>query len=257
MLDRIIVIAALTAATLPPAPATSPLPRPSPTPVLKTIATVRASARCATIITHANSAIGTALSDDQIIGQTITQLRFTNLDDGNPIHRSNGLRALGDLAKSLMQQARAGDDEVKRLRKIAADAKAKDPQESKSLKEFADELGGALWSQQKVARDLNGFLAYQDFRQMSKFDTAGEKMNQAVFGVNDPLSGAVPRDMQQYNAAGQVINNMAPHLGHDPNEPTATQQAKWAADDFQNRIPVIMRDENAAAGKVDGAIQGC
>ena len=35
------------------------------------------------------------------------------------------------------------------------------------------------------------------------------------------------------------------------------QQAKWAADDFQNRIPIIMRDENAAAGKIDGAIKGC
>lgn len=254
MLQQIFAAAALTVAVVP-LPASAPSPNASPTPLLKTIATVRASARCAAIITHANSAISTALSNDQVIGQTITTLRFTNLDDGNPIHRNNGLRALGDLAKNLTQAARSGDDEVKRLRKIASETK--DPQESKALKDFADELGGALWSQQKVARDLNGFLAYQDFRDMAQFDEDGKKMNQAEFGVSDPLSGEPPRDVQRYNAAGQVINTAPPHLGHDPNEPNATQQAKWAADDFQNRIPVIMRDENAAAGKVDGAIKGC
>jgi hypothetical protein len=254
MLQHIIAAAAIMVAAMP-LPAGTPAPQASPTPLLKTIATVRASARCAAIITHANSAISTALSNDQVIGQTITTLRFTNLDDGNPIHRNNGLKALGDLAKNLMQSARSGDDEVKRLRKIAAETK--DPDEAKALKEFADLLGGALWSQQKVARDLNGFLAYQDFRDMAQFDEDGQKMNQAEFGVNDPLSGEMPRDMRHYNAAGQVVNNGKPHLGHDPNEPNATQQAKWAADDFQNRIPIIMKDENAAAGKVDGAIQGC
>ncbi len=254
MLQHVIAIATLTVA-IAPAPATAPSPSASPTPLLKTIATVRVSPRCASIITHANSAISTALSNDQIIGQTISELRFTNLDDGNPIHRNNGLKALGDLAKSLMLASRSGDDEVKRLRKLAA--QTKDPDESKALKDFADELGGALWSQQKVARDLNGFLAYQDFHDMAQFDEAGQEMNQANFGVNDPLSGETPRDMRHYNADGQVENNAPPHLGHDPNTPTSTEQAKWAADDFQNRVPIIMRDENAAAGKIDGAIQGC
>lgn len=254
MLQNILAIAALVVAVVP-APGAAPSAQPSPTPLLKTIATVRASARCAAIITHANSAIATALGNDQVIGQTISTLRLTNLDDGNEIHRSNGLHALGDLAKNLTQAARAGDDEVKRLRAIAA--QTKDPDEAKALKSFADELGGALWSQQKVARDLNGFIAYQDFREMAQFDEAGRQMNQAEFGVNDPLAGEVPRDVQRYSASGQPMYSPHPLLGHDPNEPTATQQAKWAADDFQNRIPIIMRDENAAAGKIDGAIQGC
>lgn len=252
MLQHIFAVAALTLAV---APAPASAPNPAPTPALKTIATVRASAHCAAIITHANSAIATTLSNDQIIGQTITQLRFTNLDDGNSIHHSNGLKALGDLAKNLMQQARAGDDEVKRLRKIAADSK--DPDEAKALKDFTDELGGALWSQQKVARDLNGFLAYQDFRDMSQWSESGEQMNQATTGVKDPFSGEVPPEMRVYTASGKVANNMAPMLGHDANEASATQQAKWAADDFQTRIPAIMRDENAAAEKIDGAISGC
>lgn len=253
MLQHSIVIAALVVAVVPPPAATSPAPQPSATPALKTIATVRVSPRCAAIITHANSAISQALSNDQIIGQTITQLRLTDLDDGNPVNRKKGLDALGDLAKNLMLQSRSGDDEVKRLRKIAA--QTKDPDESKSLKAFADELGGALWSQQKIARDLNGFLAYTDFRDMAQFDESQQQMNQANFGVNDPLNQR-PRDMQ-YGPQGQYLPTPRPHLGHDPNEPDATQQAKWAADDFQNRIPIIMQDENAAAGKVDGAIKGC
>lgn len=254
MLQNIIAAAALLVAVLPVPPSGSSSAQPSPTPALKTIATVRASARCAAIITHANSAISSALSDDQIIGQTITQLRLTNLD-GNVMQRHKGLDALGDLAKNLMMQARSGDDEVKRLRNIAA--KTKDKKEAKALKQFADQLGGALWDQQKVARDLNGFLAYQDFHDMSKFDDAQQQMNEANFGVADPLA-QMPRDLQRRNALGQVINNpITPPLGHDANDPSATQQARWAADDFQNRVPTIMRDENDAASKIDGAIQGC
>jgi hypothetical protein len=254
MLLQIIAAASLIAAVLPPPAVQAPQPNPSATPALKTIATVRASARCAAIITHANSAISTALTNDQIIGQTITQLRFTDLDDGNAIHRRNGLQALGNFAKALMQQSRSGDDEVKRLRKLASETK--DPNEAKALKAFADELGGALWSQQKVARDLNGFLAYQDFRDMAKFDEGQQQMNQANYGVKDPLAEQ-PRDVRRTGPNGAMDPTPPPLLGHDPNEADATQQAKWAADDFQNRIPVIMRDENAAAGNIDGAIQGC
>ena len=77
MLDRIVLVAALTASALP-----SPAPSPQ-APALKTIATVRASARCADIITHANSAIDKTLNNDAVISQTITALRMTNLDDTN------------------------------------------------------------------------------------------------------------------------------------------------------------------------------
>jgi hypothetical protein len=260
MLQHMIVAAALTVAVLPAPTVTAPSPQPSATPMLKTIANVRSSTRCATIITHANSAISTALNNDQIIGQTITQLRFTNLDDGNPIHRKKGLDALGDLAKNLMLAARAGDDEVKRLRKLASESK--DPDEAKALKDFADELGGALWSQQKIARDLNGFLAYQDFRDMAQWDDGQKAMNEANFGVPDPQA-QIPQGIPGASIirsgpnAGQPATMAHPFLGHNPYEANATQQAKWAAEDFQNRIPVIMRDENLAAGKVDGAIKGC
>lgn len=243
-----LLMAAITAA------AASPSPQPSATPALKTIVSVRSNSRCAEIITHANTAITATLSNDVLLSRAISAMHYTNLDDGNPIHRRNNLNAIADAAKSLMQQSRSGDDEVKRLRKLAQ--QSKDPAEAKELKAFADELGGALWRQQKIARDMNGFLAYQDFKEMATWSEADKQMNQATFGVPDPQA-QLPTDVQPRNAQGQPYNTMHPLLGHDPNEATATQQLKSAADDFTQRIPDIVRDEANAAGHVDGALAGC
>jgi hypothetical protein len=254
MFQQVILAAAITATAIPsPSAAPTGSPQPSPSPGLKTIANVRASARCADIITHANAAIDKTLSNDIVISQTISALRFTNLDDGNAIHRRNGFTSLGELAKTLMIQARSGDDEVKRLRKIAA--ASKDTPEGKALKQFADELGGALWRQQKIARDLNGFLAYEDFHDMSQWSEGDQKMNESVFGVPDPQE-QMPTDFQVRTPNG-TWSPMHPHLGHDPNEPTATEYERAAADDFQQRIPDIVLDENQAATRVDNALTGC
>lgn len=241
-------MAAVTAA------AVTPSPQPPATPALKTIVSVRSNSRCAEIITHANTAITATLSNDLLLSRTISSMHYTNLDDGNPIHRRNNLNALGDAAKALMQQSRSGDDEVKRLRKLAE--QSKDPAQAKELKAFADELGGALWRQQKIARDINGFLSYQDFKQMTAWGESDQKMNEATFGVPDPQA-QYPTDMQPHDAQGHPVNAMHPQLGHDPNEPSATQQLKNAADDFTQRLPDIVHDESQAAGHVDGALAGC
>jgi len=171
------------------AAAPPPLVSASPAPALKVIANVRSTSRCAEIVTHANSAIGSALNNDVQLQQLITRLRAINLDDGNLIHRRNGLDALGEFAKNLTQQSRSADDEVKRLRALAE--KSTDPQEQKELKAFADALGGALWRQQKVARDLNGYLASVDFQDMATFTEGQEAANRAVFGVPDPFISTV------------------------------------------------------------------
>lgn len=252
MLDFIVLAAVLSSAA-------APTPQPAATPALKTIASVRASTRCADIITHANSAIDKTLNNDMVITQTITELRVTDLDETNEIHRRNSLNTLGDMAKTLMQQSRSGDNEVKRLRDLAK--KTKDPQESKALLDFANELGGALWRQQTIARDMNGFLAYVDFHDMTQWSEADQNMNTAVFGVRDPLAEA-PQD---FNGSGAGSRGTMPswrpaapaHLGHDPTDPTPGQQAKWAADDFQKRIPDIILDESHAASHVDTALTGC
>lgn len=248
MLDLIVLAAALSSVA-------APTPQPSATPALKTIASVRASARCADIITHANSAIDKTLNNDMVITQTITALRITDLDDTNEIKRRNNLNALGDMAKTLMQQSRSGDDEVKRLRDLAK--KTKDPAEAKALLDFANELGGALWRQQRIARDMNGFLAYVDFHDMTQWSDADKNLNTSVFGVADPMAEA-PRDFGWSGPPGTTLwRPQVPHLGHDPTDPTPGQQAKWAADDFQKRLPDIVLDENHAASNVETALTGC
>ncbi len=252
MLDRIfLAVAAIAAAT--------PSPAPSPAPALKVIANVRSVPRCAAIVTHANSAISTTLDNDMVITRTITRLRMVDLDDGNPVHRRNGLQALGDLAKALVQQSRAADNEVKRLRDLAKSSN--DAQEGKDLKAFADELGGALWRQQTIGRDLNGYLATVDFHDMAKFDEGQRALNQSAFGVADPLA-QWPVDIrnttrQDPNANNSVGPPMPSHLGHERGYPTATEQAHAAASDFQNRMIGISGAESAAATRIDGALRGC
>jgi len=261
MFQRIALIAALLAATAPAGAAPSkPLATSTPAPQLKEIVHVHASAHCAEVATHANSAISTALHNDEVLAQTISQLRTINLDDGNPIHRRNALASLGDLAKSLMQQAIAGDKEVKRLRDLAA--ASTDPQQKKDLKAFADALGGALWRQHKVARDLNGFLASIDFHDMKQLDESQTAMNNAVFGVPDPTI-QFPNDVSaaMLNPGRQsAVGPNARDLQRQPamfGEPTLTSQARAAADDFQSRIPDISNDEAIAANDVTGAVSGC
>ncbi len=243
--------------------ASAPVPAATPAPALKVIASVRSTPRCAEIVTHANSAIGSALDNDVLIQQLITRLRAVNLDDGNPIHRRNGLDALGEFAKNLAKQSRSADDEVKRLRALAA--KSTHAQEQKELKAFADELGGALWRQQKIARDVNGYLAAVDFQDMATFTEGQQQANRAVFGVPDPLVASPTDARNAAQANSERMRNQIdpsagvrpPPLGHDPNQLTATQEASAAAADFQSRLPDITLDENGAAEHVTGALSRC
>ncbi len=265
MLYRLVVIAGSLALLSPGVTyASAPVTAATPAPALKVIASVRSTPRCAEIVTHANSAIGSALNNDLLIQQMITRLRAVNLDDGNPIHRRNGLDALGEFAKTLAKQSRSADDEVKRLRALAE--KSTDPTEQKELKAFADAVGGALWRQQRIARDVNGYLASVDFQDMATFTDGQQQANRAIFGVPDPLA-ATPQDVRSAQQAGsdRVSNQMSPtsglrtppNLGHDPNQQTATQEASAAASDFESRLPGITLDENGAAQHVTGALARC
>lgn len=255
MLDLFAVIFAALA-VLPVTPVASATPRP----VLKEIVHVRSSAACGEIATHANGAISLALHNDAMLSQTIARLRTINLDDGNSIHRRNGLDQLGTYAKTLMQQARAGDDEVKRLRALAE--KSTNPDAKKDLKEFADQLGGALWRQQKVARDLNGFLASADFRDMKELDESQKQSNRAVFGVDDPTKAISLASVGGQPPDGPLaanLNNAASETFLTPFylRGSTTEQARAAADDFELRIPDISNDEATAANHIEAATAGC
>ncbi|MGZ6104251.1 MAG: hypothetical protein ACXWNK_05835 [Vulcanimicrobiaceae bacterium] len=261
MLERLALIAFVTATSVPallstaspqpsPSPAASVSPQPSASPALKEIGHVRASAACAEIATHANSAITTALRDDLVVAQTITTLRNVDLDDGNVINRQKGLRSLGDLAKMLMLQSRAGDREVQQLRKLAA--KSSDQTQKKELKAFADVLGGALWRQQRIARDLNGFLAATDMRDMATLDESQRNANLGTVGVEDPSRAVAPGEVR----TGNAIALPQPLWARDASI-TATDEARAAATDFESRVPDISNDEAMAADHVGGAVSGC
>jgi hypothetical protein len=223
----------------------APQPSPSPAPALKEIGHVRATASCAELAVHANSAISNALRNDLLLTQTIGKLHSVDLD-GDPISRRNGLQDLGNLAKDLRAQAVAGDREVQRLRSIAA--KSNDAQQKQELKKFADELGGALYRQKKIANDLNGLLAAFDYHDMSKLDENTQKANQLTLGV-PTLARNDPEQTAAQGPLGRVNNIPAP--------PSDNMLAANAANDFELRIPDITNDEGQAAEHTTGAVSGC
>jgi hypothetical protein len=236
MLAYFVLMAALAAA---------PQPSPSPATTLKEIGHVRATASCAELAVHANSAISSALRNDLLLTQTIGKLHNVNLD-GDPITRRNGLQDLGNLAKDLRAQAVAGDREVKRLRDIAA--KSSDAQQKQELKKFADELGGALYRQKKIANDLNGLLAAFDYHDMSKLDENTQQMNEMTLGVP-----TLQRDNPEESAAKGPLGR----LNNIPQPPSDNLLAARAANDFELRIPDITNDEGLAAEHTAGAVSGC
>jgi hypothetical protein len=247
MLDVLVLVAAVTS---PPAPQASP----SPAPVLQEIAHVRASASCAELVTHANAAIGIALGNDQLLLRTIDGLQ-TNKLDGNEIEHRNGLDELGNFALQLNTQAMHGDAEIKRLRAIAA--KATDPQGKAELTAFANWLGGALWRQRKIARDLNGFIATMDAKDMAKPDEG----QLDIYGTQDPMApnGMTAPRLLTVNAlpTTEGFPQAGPPREFGYHELTEGEMALAAARDFELRIPEINNDEAMAADHVVGATSGC
>ncbi len=247
---HVLVLAALAAVS------PSPSPVPSPTPEgLRVIAAVHASTACAEIAAHANAAIASALADDATLTETIKALHGAELD-GNVIKHRNGLDALGNYAKTLNLQALSGDAEVKRLRKLAESST--DPQRKKDLKAFADWLGGAMWRQRKVARDLNGFLATMDYYDMSTLDESEKNIDMAIFGNPDQRPAFVgelsPTSRNTTIFGGTSGGPVAPAV---ETRPTYNQMAEAAARDFELRLPAIANDESMAAGHVAAALAGC
>src|SRR5579863_3227399 len=130
----------------------SPLPSPSAEP-LKTIVTVRSTTFCGEFATHVNNAIGDATRNDENLGKVILTLRASNLG-GTDMDRHIERMRLSSTADSMYREYRAGEDEVNHLRALAKSAK--DPQEKADLTASADALGGVLYRQHLIQRDLDG-----------------------------------------------------------------------------------------------------
>lgn len=277
----IAVAALLATAGAVPSPAPAPAPTAAPAAArLKTIATVRTTPRCSAIMRNTNAAIVDALNNDKAIVKTIGQVRAAQLDDNNELHFQNALQQMLDSASAMTTAARAGDDNVKRLRIVAQ--QTKDPQDKAALLAFADQLGGALWRQQELARDLGGFGVYLMTRESMRrtFDASqgipeAEATPQATdaFGIPVPYSPMTVAEtnvaMQGAGASRDVMAMrlwMATVHQNPDTEPqflrpfghgTPDQMAQAAATDFEGQLRGIALDEDHAANSASGALNGC
>jgi len=236
-----IVLAAVTAAAE---------PSPSPTPLLKTIVTVKSSPLCGAFAAHTNAAITSAVQNDRNLGNTILTLRSPDLA-GSSLDRESEIHHLGALADDMYKQYRLGLSEVNQLRSLAKTAS--DPDEQAALKAAADALGGALYRQHLIQRDLDGFLNYLYAADMMDSDDDPTQDPEAprrqfledVPGAR-PLTGISPV-WTPYET---------PLAGTETLRDDVTM-AKAASHDFQDRLPAVMKDELTAGARIETAADNC
>lgn len=241
------------ASALPPA-AAAPTPAPAATPQLKEIAHVRSTSACGEVAAHANAAIGATLGNDAIIDQTISTLRAPGLD-GNVIERRSELERLTQLSNQLAAQYGEGDGEVRRLRTLAA--RATTPAAKTNLLALANWLGGALWRQKRIGRDLDGFIASLDAAGMARFEGVPATLLDA--SSESPVRRVQP-NMEAPLGGIAVSVKLDPRSVTSPPQPTGStddQMAVVAAADFARRSAAIQRDESMAASHASALDTGC
>jgi curved DNA-binding protein CbpA len=225
----------------------SPAPTSSPPP-LKVIVTVHSSSLCSSFATDANAAIGATLQNDTTLGSLVYVLRNPDLR-GNPIQRRNMLDHLATMADAIAKQFKAGMAEVTLLRNL--ESKASDPAEKASLKSAADALGGALYRQHLIGRDLDGFLAYQYAADMSRFSPDG-----AIGRSLEQSQPDVPRyDRERFYSPSPFVQGLA--LAGQESRRDDAAMARAASRDFASRLPAITLDEVNAASGFTAAAAGC
>ncbi|HTW82674.1 MAG TPA: hypothetical protein VMD91_01250 [Candidatus Sulfotelmatobacter sp.] len=156
LLPLLVAVAVASAAT----PTASPAPPSLPTPL--TIIGTTHTGPCATIVNHANGAIGAALDDDRSLAILAHNMRAVDLDMLSAMQRRNAIDAMMDQAGAIRKEARAADADIKQLR-AAAEA-AHDPERKAELKAFADALGGAIARQDKAATEFMGSVTVMQGR---------------------------------------------------------------------------------------------
>ncbi len=243
-----VVLAALTASTS---------PSPSPAPLLKTIVTVKSSPFCGALAAHLNAAIGSTITNDETLATAIVGLRSRDLA-GSDIQRNNEIMRLENLADAIYKQYRLGENEVKLLRALAGTTP--DKAEKGEVKDAADALGGALYRQHLIQRDLDGFLAF--------LNTADMRSDW------DETSSNAARSLEATDVQNSVVENDGPAAywlppGYDRFMPPAPLQvghethvedvemAGEASSDFLNRLPAIMQDEVNAGNHIEAASENC
>jgi hypothetical protein len=234
---------------------TAPAPSPSSAP-LQTIVTVRSTTFCGQFATHVNNAIDAAVTNDQNLGRLIVGLRAPELS-GDDLARRMEKQRLNNVADALYRQYRAGEDEVAHLRALAKNAP--DPDQKKEMTDAADALGGVLYRQHLIQRDMDGFLAYLDASEMRADMNALRHQDQAdnQGGPIDPRTGQanplpywIPPNSSLWN------REMAMQPGDESPEQDLAM-ARAASADFASRLPAILHDELNAGGHVAAASDHC
>lgn len=229
----------------------TPGPSPSPsasTEPLKTIITVRSSPFCSQFATHVNAAIDHAVTNDRTLGTVILTLHSQDLAD-NELSRHNEIQRLANLGDSMYRDYRKGLDEVDKLRELAKTAQ--DQQEQIELKAAADALGGVLYRQHLIQRDLDGFVAYLDATDMQR-DTNHVVLNRE-FGPGYDMTDYWASALSTNYMVGQHLAETSPM--HPPEDDVI--MAGNASHDFEHRIPDIFRDELTAGGHITEVSERC
>jgi hypothetical protein len=237
-----IVLAAVTA--------TAQAPTASPAPALKTIVTVKSTPLCGAFAAHTNAAITSALANDQSLGATIMMLRSPDLA-GSSLDRTSEIHNLNNLADAMYKQYRLGEREVGQLRQLANEAT--DPDEKAALTAVADALGGALYRQHLIQRDLDGFVNYLYASDMMASD-------------DDPTGDpdAPRRQLLEDIPGAHPINGLSPVWTPFDTPLAGTESltddltmARAASEDFRSRLPALRQDEQTAGTRIDAAADKC
>lgn len=226
-------------------------PSPSPTPLLKTIITVKSTPLCGAFAAHTNAAISSAVQNDQTLGSTILTLRSSDLA-GTGLDRNAEIHRLTSLAGSIYKQYRTGLGEVDELRDLAK--QATDPQERAELKASADALGGALYRQHLIQRDLDGFVAFLEASDMMTDDIADGPRHPMTWD----MPGALPVETRGFWLP-TVQNALAnpPLLVGSESLADDVAMSRAASVDFQGRMPAVMQDELMAGSHIELAADHC
>ena len=227
-------------------PQPSPTASASPGP-LKEIIRIRSSSLCTEFATHVNAAIGSAVRNDTSLGQLVNTLLLPRTGDDlmdMGLRRRNAIDKLVAYADAVTKEWKDGEQEVNNLRDLAKNAV--DPDEKAELKASADALGGALWRQRKVARDLDGFIAYLYAEEMRVNDHGEWHINESTQDTpsNSPGEDHLRAVIDHQNGALPSMWSSLPGDYYAPNDQVLSYRA---ARDFEDRMPEIARDEGAAA----------
>ena len=173
---------------------------------------------------------------------------------GTILQRIDEEQRLQELANAIFKAYHDGESQVNQLR--ALESQATDPEEKAELKAAADALGGALYRQHLIQRDLDGFIAYLDAGDMRRGDSWDDDESNLSPVADWQLSPHDSLDMS-YGIADPGLRS---HFFDQPGVEGRSEDvhlAGEAADDFSSRRLPITSDELNASAHISNVSDRC